>query len=174
MTLENRYLLIRAASLYISVIATSAVWLWRRPTARSIAGAVMASLWNLPIVLALHLAAAHFGWWRFDARGGLLLGMPVELYLSWACMWGAVPALAFPSLSLGGVIVIALAADLVLMPAAAPLLQLGPAWLVGEAIGLLAGLLPAQLLARAAVASPMGVTQSEMWTPRIRLPARAI
>ena len=148
MTLENRYLLIRAASLYISVIATSAVWLWRRPTARSVAGAVLASLWNLPIVLALHLAAAHFGWWRFDARGGLLLGMPVELYLSWACMWGVVPALAFPSLSLGGVIVIALAADLVLMPAAAPLLQLGPAWLVGEAIGLLAGLLPAQLLAR--------------------------
>jgi protein-S-isoprenylcysteine O-methyltransferase Ste14 len=59
-----------------------------------------------------------------------------------------VPALAFPSLSLVAVVLIALAADLVLMPAAAPVLQLGPAWLYGEVIALLCGLLPAQLLAR--------------------------
>jgi protein-S-isoprenylcysteine O-methyltransferase Ste14 len=160
MTLENRYLLVRAASLYISVIATGLVWMWRRPTTRTVAGAVLASFWNLPIVLALHLAATHFGWWRFDARGGLLLGMPVELYLSWAWLWGAVPALAFPSLSLGVVILIALAADLVLMPAAVPVLQLGPAWLLGEALGLSVGLLPGQLLAR--------------WTARgVRLAERA-
>ena len=78
--LDDRYLLVRAASLYISVIATGVIWMWRRPTTRIVAGAVLAFFWNLPIVLALHLAAAHFGWWRFDARGGLFLGMPVELY----------------------------------------------------------------------------------------------
>ena len=83
---------------------TGVVWVWRRPTARAVAGAVLASLWNLPVVLALHLAAAHFGWWQFDARGGLLLGMPVELYLSWVWLWGAVLALAFPSLPLGAVL----------------------------------------------------------------------
>src|SRR5687768_16260841 len=114
--LDDRYLLVRAASIYIAVTLTGVVWAWRRPTKRAFGGAVLASLWNLPVLLALHLAAVHFGWWQFDAHGGLLLGMPVELYLSWAWLWGAVVALAFPSLTLGGVFVIALAADLALMP----------------------------------------------------------
>ena len=148
MTLEHRYLLVRAASLYLAVVATAIVWRWRHPSSPAVAGALLASIWNLPIVLGLQLAATHFGWWRFDARGGLLLGMPVEVYLSWAWLWGAVPALAFPSLPLTTVVLIALAADLVLMPAATPVLQLESSWLVGEAIALLCGLLPAQLLAR--------------------------
>jgi protein-S-isoprenylcysteine O-methyltransferase Ste14 len=144
----DRYLLVRAASLYIAVMVTGVIWAWRRPTARAVGGAVLASLWNLPVVLALHLAAMHFGWWQFDAHGGLLLGMPVELYLSWVWLWGAVLALAFPSLPLGAVLVVALAADLVLMPAATPVVRLGPAWMLGEIVGLIAGLLPGQLLAR--------------------------
>jgi protein-S-isoprenylcysteine O-methyltransferase Ste14 len=148
MTLEHRYLVVRAASLYITVAATAVIWIWRRPANRSVAGALMGAIWNLPIVLALQVAATRFGWWRFDAHGGLLLGMPVEMYLSWVWLWGAVPALAFPSLSLAAVILIALAADLVLMPAASPVLQLGPSWLLGEGIALLCGLLPGQLLAR--------------------------
>jgi protein-S-isoprenylcysteine O-methyltransferase Ste14 len=97
-TLPDRYLLVRAAAVYIVVVLTGVVWVWRRPTARAISGAVLASFWNVPVVLLLHVAATHFGWWQFDARGGLLLGMPVELYLSWIWLWGAIPALAFPSL----------------------------------------------------------------------------
>ena len=147
MTLDP-YLLVRAASLYIAVILTIAVWLWRRPSPRAVAGAILAFVWNLPVVLILHLAALQFGWWQFDARGGLLLGMPVDLYLSWAWLWGALPALAFPRLSLAGVGAVALAFDLVLMPAAAPVLRLGPQWMIGELAGLIAGLLPAQMLAR--------------------------
>jgi protein-S-isoprenylcysteine O-methyltransferase Ste14 len=146
--IDERYLMVRAASVYIAVMLTGLIWVWRRPPARAVAGALLACAWNLPVVLALHLAAAYFGWWQFDARGGLLLGMPVELYLSWVWLWGVVPALAFPSLSLGTVMVVALAADLVLMPAAAPVVRLGPFWLLGDAVGLLAGLLPGQLLAR--------------------------
>ena len=145
---DDRYLLVRAASLYITVMATVVLWAWRRPSRRAFSGAVLACFWNVPVLLALHLAATRFGWWEIDARGGLLLGMPVELYLSWAWLWGVIPALAFPSLSLFAVLLVALAADLVLMPAAAPVIRLGPTWLVGELVGLLAGLLPAQLLAR--------------------------
>jgi protein-S-isoprenylcysteine O-methyltransferase Ste14 len=155
------YLLVRAGALYVTVVLTVAIWTWRRPGARALAGAVLACLWNLPVVLALHLAARRFGWWEFDARGGLLLGMPVDLYLSWVWLWSVVPALAFRSLPLAVVMLLALAADLVLMPAAAPVVRLGPAWLTGELIGLFAGLLPGQLLAR--------------WTARgERLAARAV
>jgi protein-S-isoprenylcysteine O-methyltransferase Ste14 len=148
MPLDDGYLLVRAGSLYVTVTLTVVLWVWRRPSPRAVAGAMLASLWNVPVVLALHLAAGYFGWWQFDARGGLFLGMPVELYLAWAWLWGAVFAFAFPSLALGAVMAIAFAADLVLMPALSPVLRLGPAWYAGEAVGLLAGVLPAQLLAR--------------------------
>jgi protein-S-isoprenylcysteine O-methyltransferase Ste14 len=148
MSRVDPYLLVRAASLYLTLTATIVLWAWRRPTSRAVGGAVLACCWNLPIVLALNLAAAHEGWWRFDARGGLLLGTPVDLYLSWVCLWGAIPSLAFPSVSMWRVIMIALAVDLVAMPALVPVVRLGPMWLVGEGIGLTLGLLPAQLLAR--------------------------
>src|SRR5207244_4872557 len=106
------------------------------------------SLWNLPVVLALNLLAVHLRWWRFDAHGGLFLGMPVELYLAWAWLWGAIPALAFPAAPLSVVMVFALAVDVALMPAAAPVIRLGPSWWLGEVIGLAIGVLPGQLLAR--------------------------
>jgi protein-S-isoprenylcysteine O-methyltransferase Ste14 len=142
------YLLVRAASLYLTVTATLLLWLWRRPASRTLAAAALACCWNLPVVLALNIVAVRAGWWQFDARGGLLLGMPVDLYLAWVCLWGAIPALAFPSAPLWRVIAIALIVDLVAMPAAVPVVRLGPAWLIGEAFGLILGLLPAQLLAR--------------------------
>ena len=155
------YLLVRAASLYVTVVLTFAVWIWRRPSDRAWVGAGLGFLWNLPALMLLHLAATRFGWWRIDADGGLLLGMPVDLYLAWAWLWGAVPALAFPRVPLAIVIAVALVVDLIAMPAAEPVIRLGPTWLAGEAVGLLICLLPSQLLAR--------------WTTRgERLPARAV
>lgn len=142
------YLLVRAASLYLALAAAILLWAWRRPPARAAAAAAVACCWNVPVLLALNVLAARQGWWQFDARGGLLLGVPVDLYLAWICLWGAIPFLAFPTAPMWRVIALALAIDLVAMPAAAPVVRLGPAWLAGEAIGLTLGLLPAQLLAR--------------------------
>ena len=131
-TMIDPYLLVRAASLYVTVVLTIAIYGWRRPSRGEAAGALLASLWNLPTVLLLHLAAVRLGWWRYEAEGGLLLGMPVDLYLSWAWIWGAAAALALPRAQLLFVAMAALAIDLVLMPAAFPVVRLGPMWLVGE------------------------------------------
>ena len=148
MTPLDPYLLVRAASLYLTVTTMIVILAWRRPASRTVAGAILACCWNLPVILALNAIAPGLDWWHFDAEGGLLLGMPVDLYLAWICLWGAIPAIAFPSLPLWRVAAIALAVDLVLMPAAEPVLRLGPWWLFGECAGLLYALLPAQLLAR--------------------------
>jgi len=148
MTPLDPHLLIRAASLYLTVTTIIVILAWRRPAPRTVAGAMLACCWNLPVILALNAVAPTMGWWRFDAEGGLLLGMPVDLYLAWICLWGAIPAFAFPALPLWRVAAIALAVDLVLMPAAAPVVRLGPWWLVGECSVLASALLPAQLLAR--------------------------
>ena len=169
MILDDRYLLVRAAAVYIAAMSTVAVWAWRRPFdgaegrpgAREVAGASLGALWNVPALLALHLAAIHIGWWHYEARGGLFLGMPVDLLLVWVWLWGAVPAIACGSWPLGLVLLSAFAGDLAFMPAAAPVVRLGPSWILGDAVGVLTALLPAVLLAR--------------WTARDeRLVARAI
>jgi protein-S-isoprenylcysteine O-methyltransferase Ste14 len=147
-TLVDRYLIVRAGSLYLAVMLTAIVWVWRRPKPPAVAAALLASIWNLPMLLAFNVAAIHFGWWRFDGRGGIFLGMPVDLYLSWVWIWGGVFALAFPSRHLGIVLIVALAADLLLMPLATPVLQLGSWWVAGEFVGISVGLLPGLLLAR--------------------------
>jgi protein-S-isoprenylcysteine O-methyltransferase Ste14 len=161
MTWPDRYFVVRTLTVYLTVVVSIAVWAWRRPDARAVSGAVLATCWNLPALLALHAIATRWGFWQFDAAGGLLIGMPVDFYVTWAWLWGAVPLIAFPSAPLPIVISGAFALDLVLMPAAAPVVQLGPWWLAGEALALAAALVPAQLLGR--------------WTARaVHLPARAL
>ncbi|HJZ76143.1 MAG TPA: hypothetical protein VKE51_30620 [Vicinamibacterales bacterium] len=148
MTAIDPYLLVRAASLYLTAMATAAACLWRRPDRRAWSAALLASLWNLPMLFALNVAADRAGWWHYDARGGLLAGVPVDLWLSWTWLWGAVPALACPSLPIAIVAALAVAVDLVLMPTAAPVIVLGRLWLTGDALGVVVALVPAQLLAR--------------------------
>ena len=141
--------MIRAAALYFSAVLTLAVWLWRRPAQRQLAGIALAFAWNLPALLLLHVAAVKLGWWQFEAQGGMLLGIPVDLYLEWAWLWAVLGALTLSRrVSLVLVAVIALALDIVLMPLASPVIQLGPAWLIGEAVGLGFVFMPGQLLAR--------------------------
>ncbi len=140
--------LIRAIALFFPILATWALWWYRRPDSRQATSALLACAWAAPALLLLHVLAVRFGWWRFQAQGGTLLGIPVDLYLGWTLLWGAVPALAFPRLALPVVIGIMFGLDVVLMPSAEPLVQLSSNWWTGEFIGLALCLVPAQLLAR--------------------------
>src|SRR5579863_9545384 len=88
----------RAASLYLPIAVTALLWWHRRPASSERAGLVLAALWNVVALAALQAAARAAGWWRFGAHGGLLLGMPVDLYLGWVLLWGAIPLLAAPRL----------------------------------------------------------------------------
>ena len=114
----DRYLLVRAASLYLTALAALAVWIWRRPSRRAVAGAALACCWSIPAILALNVLAVRAGWWRFDASGGLLLGMPVDLCLAWIALWGLIPALAFPAVPMAVVVLVALAIELGVNPSA--------------------------------------------------------
>lgn len=148
MTGVDPHLVVRGAALYIASIATAAALMSRRPTPRQLTGALLASLWNLPVLLALNVVAVRLGWWRFEAHGGLLLGVPFDLLVAWVCLWGLAPALACRSVPLVVLCALALALDLVVMPAAEPVIVLGPAWVAGDIAGILAALVPGQWLAR--------------------------
>jgi protein-S-isoprenylcysteine O-methyltransferase Ste14 len=74
--------------------------------------------------------------------------MPLDVYFGWIVLWGALPAIAAPRLPLAWLVGLAVGFDLLYMPRAEPLLVLGDGWLIGEAVGVLTCLVPAQLLAR--------------------------
>ena len=144
----DRALLIRAACLYLPLSGAVAVWLWRRPGRREGTGVFMACLWNAALLPVLHVAALRLGWWRFEARGGLMLGFPVDLYLGWIVLWGVIPTLVFRRSNLVLAAALFFAFDLILMHRAAALISLGRSWLSGEVAGILLCLIPGQLLAR--------------------------
>nr|WP_205861214.1 methyltransferase [Planosporangium flavigriseum] len=97
---------------------------------------------------ALHDVARPANWWTFAPVEGAFRGMPVDLWLGWSALWGPVPVLLRRVVPLPVALGLLLWLDAATMPALRPLVHLGPHWLLGEAVGLLAVALPAQLLGR--------------------------
>ncbi|WP_250563234.1 methyltransferase [Sphaerisporangium fuscum] len=120
----------------------------RPPGESRVAAAILATAWNLLTLCAVNAVALGTGWWGFHAEGAVVGGVPADLLLGWALLWGAVPALAAPRAPI--VLTAALLAwlDLALMPLAGPVVVLGPRWLTGEAAAIVLGLVPGLLLAR--------------------------
>jgi protein-S-isoprenylcysteine O-methyltransferase Ste14 len=144
---EASELVVRAAALYLPITIGLAFAILRRPDRRRIAGAVVAVVWNLAALLVLNILAQHFGWWTFSTSGAVVAGTPVELWVGWALLWGAVPLV----LNTDRFIIVGLAlfaADLVLMPLAAPVVSLDSTWLLGEVICVATSLVPGLLLGR--------------------------
>jgi protein-S-isoprenylcysteine O-methyltransferase Ste14 len=120
MTMDDPHLIVRGTAIHLCAVLTIAVWAWRRPGPRAVSGAVLAGLWNVPALLVLHLAAARWAWWRFEATGGLLLGVPVDLLGALLpgqllARWTArderlVPRVALQAVAFGGLIVLVLPA----------------------------------------------------------------
>jgi protein-S-isoprenylcysteine O-methyltransferase Ste14 len=98
--------------------------------------------------LLVNVAAPRLGWWRFQAEGGLFLGVPADLYLGWILLWGPLPVLSFTRLRPAAAVALLAALDLLLMPLAKPVVQLDRLWLVGEAAAIAVCLAPALMLAR--------------------------
>jgi protein-S-isoprenylcysteine O-methyltransferase Ste14 len=143
-----KILAIRSFALLLPLLGAAVAWLVLQPRRRLAGAAHLATLWTLPSLLAVQLLAGTFGWWTFHFEGGGLFGMPVDLLFGWALLWGALPALSLRRLPLSVAVAILVAADLVLMPLCAPVVQLGSSWLVGELVAVALVLVPAQLLAR--------------------------
>jgi len=141
----NDELAVRSAALYVPVLATAALWAWRRPDRQLGAGALLATLWNVPVVLGLAPVAARTGWFGFAADDALLLGVPVDLLVGWALLWGAIPVLALPGRPVLAAVAV-LWVDVALMPLLEPVVWLGEGWLAGDLAGAVLGLGPAVAL----------------------------
>jgi protein-S-isoprenylcysteine O-methyltransferase Ste14 len=144
----DRDLAIRVAALYLPICTLALLWFWRRPSMRLRVGLLLGVAWNLATLPLLQWLAVRASWWQFQDTGMLFLGMPLELYLGWAVLWGALPQLAFARLHAAIVLGVMAIIDPLAMPELSPVLVLEPGWLIGEACGLLLCFLPAHYLAQ--------------------------
>jgi protein-S-isoprenylcysteine O-methyltransferase Ste14 len=161
---------VRGAAVVGPLLAVVALCAWRAPGPRGVGAAITTTAWAALLLLPLNVVAPALGWWTFHATGAVWLGVPIDLWLGWSLLWGAVPALTLSALNAGdscisgrptprkpsthgrgGVVLLAAGLvwlDLALMPLGEPVVVLGETWLAGEAVGVATALVPALLLAR--------------------------
>ncbi|GAA0962534.1 methyltransferase [Actinocorallia libanotica] len=141
--------LIRAAALFVPLLAAVALLRHRPPDRRETAALILGVSWNVLALSAVNALALRAGWWTFAAKGGTVAGVPVDLLLGWAVLWGGVAVLALRrGLPLPLVTGFAVWIDLAVMPLGEPVLVLAESWLTGEAVAVAVSLLPGLLLAR--------------------------
>ncbi|WP_328989675.1 hypothetical protein OG394_25890 [Kribbella sp. NBC_01245] len=96
--------------------------------------------------------ALHAGWWRYEPADGVLLGVPLDLWIGWAVLWGPVPLLLRERVPVPVPVwaIIALFGwgDVLVMPQLGMLVDLGPNWLYGELVALVVAAVPAVLVGR--------------------------
>ena len=146
--MPDRLFALRALALYVPIALAFALWRQRGASGRPATGLLLGGLWNFVALIGVNALAVHLGWWRFGAPGAHLLGVPVDVTLGWAVLWGIVAPLAAPRASIAALSMIAVVVDLIVMPFCAPLVVLGPLWLIGEMAAVLVAFIPGLLLAR--------------------------
>ncbi|MCU1340680.1 MAG: hypothetical protein JWN92_103 [Candidatus Acidoferrum typicum] len=144
----SRVFIIRVLSLYVPLAFALLLWKLRKLTPSEATGALLATAWNVPALMIVNLIAIHFGWWNFGVKGGMLIGLPVDLWIGWAVFWGTFGALLFRATPLWVAATVFGIADLILMPMCAPVVTVGKKWFLGECIALFVCMIPGLLLAR--------------------------
>ncbi|GGC68862.1 hypothetical protein IEU95_02385 [Hoyosella rhizosphaerae] len=123
--------LLRSATVLAPVLLAGALLL-TGPTARVKAAAALATLWNAVGLILVNAVAVAVGWWTFGTTGAMWSGVPVDVVLGWAVLWGAVPVLLARWVPLFATAVVLVVADLLAMPYLSPLVVLSKDWLYGE------------------------------------------
>lgn len=136
---------LRAGAVLAPLVLTAALWL-AAPTVRLRGAAVLAALWNVIGLLAVNALAVHLGWWSFGTSGTQWAGVPVDVVLGWALLWGAVPVLLLPWVNIVASATVLIVADALVMGSLQPLVTLSGTWLYGEIVAVATCLVPGAAL----------------------------
>ena len=148
LTADEWVALQRAVLLAGPLLAAIALLLICRPRPREAVAAMVAFLWQLPALLLLQLLAAQFHWWNFAGEDDMIVGLPIDVWIGWAIWWGPVVVFANRWLTLPLLVVLSVLIDLATMPSLTPLVELGPQWIVGDAVAVTLCLAPGLWIAR--------------------------
>jgi protein-S-isoprenylcysteine O-methyltransferase Ste14 len=139
---------LRSGALLVPLALAAALWV-AAPGAR--VGAALATLWNAVWLIVVNAVAVAAGWWVFGTEGLMWSGVPADVILGWAVLWGAVPVLLLPWVNPVVSVAVLIAADALAMGALAPLVVLHTDWWWGEAVAVAGCLLPGLALGWATV-----------------------
>lgn len=67
--------------------------LWRRGSRRTAGAALLSFLASLVGIGVANQIAMAIGWWYYEVPHGLFMGIPLDLWLGWAILWGPVSLL---------------------------------------------------------------------------------
>lgn len=116
---------------------------------RSQIGGLFAFLYGVPMVFLTHSLALHFGWWRYGWDALMINGIPADILIGGAVLFGPGLYFAFPNtrpLMICLPIVIGLHGTV--FSSLEPLVYAGPSWFLGVAFVFLVAHLPAIYLAK--------------------------
>jgi hypothetical protein len=116
---------LRWLCLIVPITALAIAVSWRRPDRRTRGAALFAFITAAVGVAALAAIGGPLGWLRFADVDGSFVGLPVDVWIGWAILWGPLPVLLrtplAPTIAVLGWL------DAVLMPYLDPLVSLARA-----------------------------------------------
>lgn len=134
---------LRSGALLVPVLFAAVLWL---AAPRERVGAALATLWNAVTLTGLNVLAVTCGWWSFGTEGLMWAGVPIDVIVGWALLWGAIPVLLVPWVNPAVSMAVLIVADVLAMGGLAPLVQLQHGWWYGEIVMVAVTLLPGVIL----------------------------
>jgi hypothetical protein len=116
---------------------------------RTLVGCLFAFLYGLGLIFATHVLAVAIGWWHYGGNVLMVGGIPADIWIGGAILFGPVLYLAFPSMApfwLAIPIVIGLHGTL--FSSLRPLVYPGHNWFIGVVLVFAVAHIPAMYLAR--------------------------
>ena len=121
----------------------------RTTTPREKIGGLFAFLYGVPIIFITHSMAVHFGWWHYGWDALMLDGLPVDIILGGAILFG--PGLYFTFPRVGPLMIcfpIVLGLHATVFSSLEPLVYAGPFWFGGVLLVFITAHIPAIYLAK--------------------------
>lgn len=116
---------------------------------RTMVGCLFAFLYGAGLVFVTHVLAGVMGWWRYGGDALMLQGIPADIWLGGALLFGPVLYLAFPCIGpiwLVSPVVVCLHG--LFFASLPPLVYPGPGWFIGVIFVFATAHIPALYLAR--------------------------
>ena len=120
-----------------------------RHNERALVGCLFAFLYGLGMIFATHVLAIAMGWWHYGGDSLMLNGIPADLWIGGAILFGPVLYLAFPSTApFWLVLPIVVLLHGTLFSSLHPLVFAGPNWFLGVVVVFAIAHIPSIYLAR--------------------------
>lgn len=120
----------------------------RRTSTRAKIGGLFALLYGVPVIFITHSIAVHFGWWRYGWDVLMLDGLPVDIIIGGAILFG--PGLYFTFPKVGPLMIclpIIIGLHATVFSSLEPLVYAGPFWFAGVVFVFVTAHIPAIYLA---------------------------